>query len=258
MTRAFYEPTSTDDPNRFRLDATKDVLVGPPERQFVMGGVGLASAIRAMEWAADRPLIWAAAQFLSSGAPGDSLDIDVELPVVGGKVTQARSTTRAGDNTILTVTASLGGRGDRPEAQFAKMPEVPAPESCEPKRADHASTDDMQKRFDKRTAYQSDAQGIERLWFRRIHGEPVTAGLLAIIADFLAGGHSLAAGSASLDNTLRVHNIVQSEWILLDTHFSGFAGGVFHGHTHLFAQDGTLLATAGQTGMMPKPENRYM
>ena len=80
----------------------------------------------------------------------------------------------------------------------------------------------------------------------------MSAGILAIIADFLAGGHSQAAGSSSLDNTLRIHNIVETEWVLLDTQFSGFASGAFHGHSHLYAEDGTLLATAGQTGMLPK------
>ncbi len=252
MERAFYQPIATDEPNRFRLEVTKDVLVGPPERQFLMGGVGLASAICAMEWAADRPLIWAAAQFLSSGAPGDVLDIEVDMPVVGGKVTQARSTTRAGEREVVTVTASLGGRDDRPKAVFAHMPDVPAPDMCDPKFSDYASADDMQKRFDKRVAYQSDVEGRERLWFRRTYGEPLTVGILAIIADFLAGGHRQAAGSSSLDNTIRIHNIVESEWVLLDTMFSGFASGAFHGHSHLFAQDGTLLATAGQTGMLPK------
>lgn len=257
MERAFFQPLKTEHPNHFRLDVTKDVLVGPPERQFLMGGVGLGSAICAMEWAADRPLIWAAAQFLSSGAPADVIEIDVELLVVGGKVTQARSTSKAGDKVILTVTASLGGRDDRPTVQIAKMPKVAAPDTCDNKPSDFPSSDDMQRRFEKRTAYQSDEEGVERLWFRPTHRELVTPGLLAIIADFLAGGHSQAAGSSSLDNTLRIHNIVQTEWILLDTHFTGFASGAFHGHTHLFAQDGTLLATAGQTGMMPKLGNRF-
>ncbi len=257
MDRAFYQPVATDDPKRFQLPVTSDVLVGPPERQFLMGGVSLASAICAMEWAADRPLIWAAAQFLSSGGPGETVEIDVELPVVGGKVTQARATSFVGDRTVVTVTASLGGREDRPTAVFAKMPDVPAPDACAPKLSDFASSDDMHKRFEKRTAYQSDEDGVERLWFRRPFGEPLSAGVLAIIADFLAGGHSQSGGSASLDNTLRIHNIVESEWVLLDTQFSGFAHGAFHGHTHLFAQDGTLLATAGQTGMLPRPGSGF-
>ena len=249
MLKTFFEPKPTEDPNRFCLEVTQPALVGPPERQFLMGGVSLASAICAMEQAADRPLIWAAAQFLSGGGPNDVVDIEVALPVIGGKITQARTTSRIGDRTVVTVTASLGGRDDRPTAVFAQMPDVPAPQDCQQKNSVQHCAGDLHTRFERRTAYQSDDKGIERLWFRPTQGEAVSAGLLAIIADFLAGGHSVSSGSSSLDNTLRIHNIVETEWVLLDTQFSGFAAGAFHGHTHLFAQDGTLLlATAGPNG----------
>ncbi len=257
MTLPFYEPTPTDDPLRFRLEVTADALAGKSDRLFLMGGVSLASAICAMEQAADRPLIWAAAQFLSGGGPNDVVDIDVELPVIGGKITQARTTSRIGDRTVVTVTASLGGRDDRPTAVFLPMPDVPAPQDCDEKKWLMESGENLHGRFERRSAYQSDSDGIERLWFRPTQQDPITPGLLAIVADFLAGGHSLAAGSSSLDNTLRIHNIVQSEWILLDTQFSGFTSGAFHGHTHLFSQDGMLLATAGQTGMLPKPGTHF-
>ena len=257
MKRAFFEPHPTEIPMRFRLEVPQPALVGPADRQFLMGGVSLASAICAMEQAADRPLIWAAAQFLSGGGPNDVVNIDVELPVIGGKVTQARSTSRIGDRTVVTVSASLGGRTDRPVAVFAQMPTVPSPKDSIEKGAISVAEGDLHTRFERRTAYQSDEEGIERLWFRPTEGEPVGAGLLAIVADFLAGGHSSASGSSSLDNTLRIHNIVETEWILLDTQFSGFSAGAFHGHTHLFAQDGTLLATAGQTGMLPKPGDHF-
>ena len=254
---AFYAPSATADPNRFRLDTTKRVLVGAPDRQFVMGGVLLASAIAALECATERPLVWATAQFLSAGTPGSVIDIDVEPLVVGGKITQARATSREGDRLILNVLASLGGRDDRPERQFDQMPKVPKPETCQSKESHFPNADDMQREFDKRMAFQSDEQGIERLWFRTTTPATTTPALLAIMADFLAGGHTETGGSASLDNTIRVHHIKQTEWVLMDTQFSGLASGAFHGHTRLFAQDGTLLATAGQSGMLPKPGRGY-
>jgi len=254
---AFFSPSATADPNLFRLEATKRVLVGPPDRQFVMGGVLLASAIAALERTTERPLVWATAQFLSAGSPGGVIGIEVEPLVVGGKITQARATSREGDRLVLNVLASLGGRGDRPELQFAQMPEVPAPEQCQTKASHFPDADDMQREFEKRVAFQSDEQGIERLWFRSTTSAPITPALLAIMADFLAGGHAETGGSASLDNTIRIHHIKQTEWVLMDTQFSGLAGGAFHGHTRLFAQDGTLLATAGQSGMLPKPGKGY-
>ena len=42
----------------FHLRVVRDVLVGPPERQFVMSGGGLGLAIMALEQATGRPLIW--------------------------------------------------------------------------------------------------------------------------------------------------------------------------------------------------------
>ena len=101
---AFFSPSATADPNLFRLEATKRVLVGPPDRQFVMGGVLLASAIAALERTTERPLVWATAQFLSAGSPGGVIDIEVEPLVVGGKITQARATSREGDRLVLNDT----------------------------------------------------------------------------------------------------------------------------------------------------------
>jgi acyl-CoA thioesterase-2 len=43
---------------RFHLRMVRDMLAGPPERQFMMGGVSLGSAITALEQATGRPLIW--------------------------------------------------------------------------------------------------------------------------------------------------------------------------------------------------------
>jgi len=41
---------------RFPLPVARDLCVGPPERQFLMGGVGLGCAIAALEQATERPL----------------------------------------------------------------------------------------------------------------------------------------------------------------------------------------------------------
>ena len=55
------------------------------------------------------------------------------------------------------------------------------------------------------------------------------------------------AGGNSLDNTLRVVKIVPTEWVLLDIQVDGIANGFGHGTVHLYAQDGTLMATASQS-----------
>jgi acyl-CoA thioesterase-2 len=58
----------------------------------------------------------------------------------------------------------------------------------------------------------------------------------------LAGG-----GNSSLDNTLRVYRLVPTEWVLLDIRIDAVARGFGHGVVHIWAEDGTLLATASQS-----------
>ena len=55
------------------------------------------------------------------------------------------------------------------------------------------------------------------------------------------------AGGNSLDNTLRVGRLVPTEWVLLDIRVDLIANGFGHGVVHLWAEDGTLLATASQS-----------
>lgn len=57
----------------------------------------------------------------------------------------------------------------------------------------------------------------------------------------------IPAGGNSLDNTLRVAKLVQTEWVLCDVQMHAISHGFGHGLVHLWAEDGTLLATASQS-----------
>ena len=74
---------------------------------------------------------------------------------------------------------------------------------------------------------------------------------LAILGDYVPFGIGqalgLAGGGNSLDNTLRVDRLVPTEWVLLDIRIDAVANGFGHGVVHLWAEDGTLLATASQS-----------
>jgi acyl-CoA thioesterase len=78
--------------------------------------------------------------------------------------------------------------------------------------------------------------------------------MLGFLADFVPMGVARAAGRAgagtSLDNTIRFGPPTDSEWVLvgLDPHLAH--GGYGHGTAHLWAPDGTLVATASQTASM--------
>jgi hypothetical protein len=81
---------------------------------------------------------------------------------------------------------------------------------------------------------------------------------LAILGDYVPFGIGQAlgriGGGNSLDNTLRVYRLVPTEWVLLDIRIHAVAHGFGHGVVHLWAEEGTLLATASQSTivrMMP-------
>lgn len=93
--------------------------------------------------------------------------------------------------------------------------------------------------------------GRSALWARIPDMLEPSAAALAILGDYVPFGIGQAlgafAGGNSLDNTLRVTKIVPTEWILLDISVDGIANGFGHGTVRLFAEDGTLMATASQS-----------
>jgi acyl-CoA thioesterase-2 len=94
--------------------------------------------------------------------------------------------------------------------------------------------------------------GRSQLWARMPDLLEVSSGAsLAILGDYVPFGIGQALGRVgggnSLDNTLRVYRLVPTEWVLLDIRIHAVAHGFGHGAVHLWADDGTLLATASQS-----------
>jgi len=85
-------------PGNYRLTVTKPLCVGPPDTMFMFGGMGLASALAAVEAHTSRATVWAAAQYLSYARPGTELDLEVIVPVAGKRNSQARVITRPRDH----------------------------------------------------------------------------------------------------------------------------------------------------------------
>jgi acyl-CoA thioesterase II len=254
----------THNSHRWVLPVTQDVTVGPPGRKFLFGGVGLASAITAMERTTGRPTIWATAQYLSYAHPPQILDLDVVVPRSGNAITQARAVGQVADTEIFTVNAALGSRANEVEGQWAGLPDVAKPEDCPPMPRWHPHDKDMHDKFDLRVAKgrYGDARGDGQfsedghavLWGRAVNTTPVTSGLLAMLADFVPSGtgHALGrhAGANSLDNTIRIRELVQTEWMLLDIRIHGVRSGFVHGRMHIFSQDGILMATGSQSAIL--------
>ncbi|HXQ60347.1 MAG TPA: acyl-CoA thioesterase [Acidimicrobiales bacterium] len=248
------EPTA--DPLRWRLPVTPAVCT--PGR-FLYGGCGLAAGIVAMEAASGRPTVWATAQYLTYAPTGSVLDWEVVLAAVGGGTTQARAIGRLGDQEVLTVNAALGLRDLEVSGTWLEPPVVPPPDDCPLQESPPLFADTVLQRVEHRVArgrlfseLDGSPGGADSAFWARVPGhlEP-SAATLAVIGDYVSGGVSQPLGARtmgrSLDNTLRVVRLVPTTWVLCDIHMHALANGFGHGLAHLWAEDGTLLATASQS-----------
>jgi len=239
-------------PSSFRMTALPQACVGPDEYQFFMGGVAMAAAIEALERATDKPLLWATIQFLNHGYLGDEILIDVEATGGGRNVTQMMATLTKQDTVLQRVIGALGERPADRDDVFVSMPDVPPPDQSPPKADDtFGRADNLLAQFERRTAFEDNDRGLECMWMRPVFDTEVSAPLLALMSDFFLGAHPATRGGTSLDNTLRLHAVAPSEWILCVTQFAGFVRGAVHGTQHMFTQDGVLLTSSSQTGLLP-------
>lgn len=255
--RAFLGLEPTHNRFRWKLDVHEGVCT---TGRFLFGGAGLGAAISALEGTAGRQCVWATGQYLSYAKPGEVLDIDVTLAVEGHQITQARAVGHVGNREILTVNAALGDRPGKKTGQFESMPTVAPPGDCPPRPQRSDTRGSINERLDVRVAKgrphdQLDGtpnDGRTIYWARLPHViEGVDTTALAIMGDYVPGGTGQAlgvlGGGNSLDNTLRVLHLVPTDWVLLDIKIHGVERGFAHGLVHMFAEDGTLLATASQS-----------
>ena len=249
--------TPSHNPYRWHLEVNQGLSTAGG---FLFGGCGLGAAIGALEGTTGRPLVWATAQYLSYAQPPSVLDIDVDIVVDGRNSTQARATGRVADREIFTVNAALGSRPLDIDQTFVTPLEVPPPEQCDPRPLRIPGEESIMSRLELRLAKARTWEdlrgnpvenGHSALWARIPELLEPSAATLAILGDYVPFGIGQAigafAGGNSLDNTLRIRRIVPTEWILLDIQVDGIANGFGHGTVHLYAQDGTLMASASQS-----------
>jgi acyl-CoA thioesterase len=136
---------------------------------------------------------------------------------------------------------------------------VPGPDDC-PKRNYRFDNDtSIMSRMDVRLADGRDfaqmdgvpGTGRSALWARMKDPIEWSPAMLAILGDYVPFGIGQAlgaqAGGNSLDNTLRVVQIVPTDWVLVDIRVQAIHHGFGHGVVHLWAEDGTLMGTASQS-----------
>ncbi|MCD2317215.1 thioesterase family protein [Sphingomonas sp. IC-11] len=264
MTQPFLDVQPTPDPAVFRLEVTDQVCVGPPGNVFMFGGVGLGAATIAAERATGRSVIWSSAQFVSYARVGDTLDLSVEVLSGGRNISQVRVLGTDAGKLVLTVNAALGDREGLPSGQWVTPPEMPPAAECKPRQLWPVQDAALMDRLDVRLApgrYGAvpldgtpSPDGRMVVWIRAKDGAPIDASLLAIFADFVPSGLASAfgrrGGGNSLDNTLRIARIVPTDWVLCDVKISAADRGFGHGAIHMFAEDGTMMASGSQSAIL--------
>ena len=229
----------------------------------IFGGAGLAAGVEAMEATSGRPVVWATAQYLNHAPLGSVMDLDVTLAVVGHQITQARVVGRVADLEVLTVNGAFGHRAVPGEGTWALRPTAPQPLDCPVRILRRATDQSINQRLEMRIAdgrqpHELDnvpsADGRSAMWARMPGVTAVSAAGLAILGDWVPFGLGQALGARasgfSLDNTLRIVQLVPTEWVLLDIRIQGIRDGFGHGLVHLWSEDGTLLGTASQTAVL--------
>src|SRR4051812_1672221 len=259
--RSFLGLQQSHNPCRWWLPVTTHLCTGGG---FLFGGGGPGAAIAAMGGTSGREGVWATSPYLEYARPDEGMDIDVRIAVEGHQITQARAVCHVGRREILTVNAALGNRPIEQHGQWVAMPDVPPPDECttRPHRMPVEGTvhERMEQRLAKGREFDeldgTHGDGRVLMWAQVpsvIASEThlVDAVTLAILGDFVPMGVGQAlgvlGGGNSLDNTIRVGRLVPTQWVLLDIQVHAVERGFGHGLVHMFAEDGTLLATASQS-----------
>ena len=253
----------TDHANRLHLQVTDELSVGPPGNVFLFGGVGHAAAIKALKQVTGREIIWSTAKFSSFARRGACLDLEVEVKTAGYNTTQAQVVATCEGAVVFTVLAALGERPGQPIHQWPELPRAPQPDACAAAPIWPRQDGAFHKRLDLRLIGGAgpvdlgdgpDPTGKMLLWARALEDLPVDASQLAIFADLVPAGVASAfgrkAGGNSLDNTLRIAELVPTRWVLCEVSVLAVRRGFAHGEIRMFAEDGTLMGVGSQSLVM--------
>ena len=254
----------------------------------VFGGQVIAQALQAAQVCVpeDRVAHSLHAYFLRGGTEGLETRYTVLRDLDGRSFANRRVVASQGDEPILTLTASF----QRPEEGLAHrdapMPEVPDPESLPPdreqrqavlERIGHKMSEAQRALFLRPRPIEMRAVGkphwlnqepsapASQSWFRTVARLPDDPALhravIAYASDYtLLGTAALPHGlswfrgelnGASLDHALWFHAPARAdEWLLYATDSPWSGGGRGFNRGRIFAQDGTLVASVAQEGVL--------
>ena len=238
------------------------------------GGAALAAAIAGSEHVSGRTALWSTTQLVGTAALGERIDLIAEVVASGRSVDQ--TTVRGVVGGERLVFNAVGGAATPMEGGVAGtgqvMPKVPPPEDCgQWGGPGNRNFQDMPARLtvghhlvsEHRHAELLDPDpqrpGHLALWARLAGDQaPASTELTPAVLGFLADMVPIAVAKAcgvvgagtSLDNSLRIGEPADSEWVLLELDGHIGVGGYGHGQVHLWSPDGRLLATGTQSARL--------
>ena len=227
----------------------------------LFGGTALAATLASFEIVSSRPALWATVQFVGAATQGDVIDVCTSVVARGRYVDQLQATATVGGRLVFSALGSTATR--RPDGITGlghTMPVVVPPEALEPMRPGRAGPEVepmghyLASEFREIPADEADRPGRLLMWARVLGESTTTAASLGFLADMVPLAVCRAVGvqgaGTSLDNTLRVGHLVDTEWVLveLDAHVAD--GGYGYGVSHMWSPDGTLMATGSQTAKL--------
>jgi acyl-CoA thioesterase len=239
------------------------------------GGAALAAALAATEAATGRPVLWSTTQLVSVADLGERIRIDVDVVASGHTADQVHVRGAIGDRLIFNaVGAAATPKPGGLQGVGPTMPRVPAPDDCEPWGVTRSAVVDaardparpaighhlvVEHRDAPLLAADEQRPGRMAVWTRftgdlQASFPHMTPTGLGFIADLVPLAVSRACGvdgaGTSLDNSLRVGEPVDSEWVLLDVEAHVAVGGFGHGHAYLWSPDGRLLGIGSQSARL--------
>lgn len=246
-------PAQSGREGAYTLPIMLPATVGPEGAPHLMGGVALAAAMDAMELSSGQPILSAHVQFLSPTHHAEELHIQCEQYGGGQSIGQWYADAHVNGRPTHRFSASLGAREPCDGETFIAMPNVPAPDECEPSNDPRWGAEgSLFDQIEGRTALKDLDKGYIASWVRNTGGLANDSGWLALISDLFLGQHPRSYGGASLDATFRFIQPSRPGWVLCVTQMGAVDRGVIHGSAQYFGEDGKLLALSSQTGVLPR------
>lgn len=233
------------------------------------GGCGLSAAIAVGEQVLGRGCLWATVQYVNPIVRGARLDLACEVGQHGRGLSQVAVRGTVEGRLGLLATGTFGGGRDLAEQFVRPSKDVPPPADC-PERILPAWIGGMAAQIEQRsvTAPRTGFDGVRgtgrtSMWMRLREPAGASPSALAILADLAPSAISEAIGEptfgVSLDNSIRIGRVGASagdEWVLLEVQVEAVLRGVAQINARMFADDGKLLAIAGQSARMRSARRR--